>query len=563
MTLPTPLQLTAALLLAITALLLRLYHIATHRRPYTTIPYNQPSTRQLLGDIPSLNAEAQRVRDPARMTASSFAALRSPIIQLFLAPFWKPLVFVNDTREVEDLLQNRTRDFDKALSIVEPFRPVVPGASICKVKGPLWVAQVRLWSDVISVGYLRDVAAPLMHAAAEELVALFGAKAEVAGGRPFWVAEDFKIATFDVIWKAMLGTDLQGLRNEREAVVSEADGIVQEESLDAPANMATAPKCDEWNAGMYFMGVIPATVMSPLPRVLHFFYSLTPTYRKHWATKNKLKEECFESSRARLAEDGADEKKDVCALDRALRRFAKVSRSDVYKPTTDDMYDELLLLLMSGHETTASLLAWTAKILTNAPTEQTKLRSALHAHFPKPGTPSPGDILAADIPYLDASIEELVRIANIVPELVRETSRDTEVLGHRIPKGTTVVSSLYVGNKPFPPDIVPNEVRSENSRNNKGEFKSFWQEDIDEYRPERWLMDDGTFDAKALPRLAFSTGPRPCSGRKFAQTNFRIMLVVLITNLEFLPIPEELNSNDATLGLSRSPCHCFARIKAI
>lgn len=75
-----------------------------------------------------------------------------------------------------------------------------------------------------------------------------------------------------------------------------------------------------------------------------------------------------------------------------------------------------------------------------------------------------------------------------------------------------MVSSLYVGNKPFPSDVVPDEVRGENSRNNKGGFKSFWQSDMDEYHPERWLLDDGTFDAKALPRLAFSTGPRPCSG---------------------------------------------------
>lgn len=347
MALHPPLQLTVVLWLALTALLFRLYHIATHRRPYTTIPYNQPSTRLFFGDIANLQAEAQRVRDPTKSMLTQFHKLRSPIIQLFLAPFWKPLVFVNDTREIEDLIQNRSREFDKAPSSVDPFRPIVPGASICKVKGPEWIAQVRLWSDVISVGYLRDVAAPLMHASALELVSLFKAKAAVADGKPFWVAEDFRIATFDVIWKAILGTDLHGLRNEREAVVDHAGELVQEASRDAPAVLATAPKCDEWNAGMYFMGVIPATVMSPFPRVLHFLYSLTPTYRRHWAIKARLKEECFKKSQARSVEEGASEKKDVCALDRALRKFAKVSPNDVYKPTTDDMYDEMLLLLMA------------------------------------------------------------------------------------------------------------------------------------------------------------------------------------------------------------------------
>lgn len=281
---------------------------------------------------------------------AQFRKLQSPIIQLFLAPFWKPLIFINDTREVEDLIQNRSKEFDKAPSSVDPFRPIVPGASICKVRGPEWIAQVRLWSDVISVGYLRDVAAPLMHASALELVALFKTKARVANGRPFWIAEDFRIATFDVIWKAILGTDLHGLRNEREAVVGNTPNLVQEASTDEPVDMATAPKSDEWNAGMYFMGVIPATVMSPFPRALHFLYSLTPTYRRHWAIKVRLKEECFKSSRTRLVEEGSGEKKDVCALDRALRRFAKVSSNDIYKPTMDDMYDEVLLLLMAVSE---------------------------------------------------------------------------------------------------------------------------------------------------------------------------------------------------------------------
>lgn len=351
---PTPLQLTVALGLILLTITLRLWHLAYHRRPYPGIPYNPPSTRRLFGDIAELTAEAQAKGDPSKMTFVQFARLRSPVIQLFLAPFWKPMVYVNDTREIEDLLQNRTREFDKSHSTVEPFRPLVPGASICKVKGPVWKAQVRLWTDIISVGYLRDVAAPIMYATALELADLFRAKAEVAGGRPFWVAEDYKIATFDVIWKAMLGSDLQGVNMERNAVLEGARSLPQPASTDEAANLAMAPKSDEWEAAVYFLSLIPSTLMSPIPRLLHFLYSLTPTWRRHWATKTRLMKELIESSRARFADLGdlkndetVAEKRDVCALDRALRKFAKVSPADVYRPTTDDMYDELFLLLMS------------------------------------------------------------------------------------------------------------------------------------------------------------------------------------------------------------------------
>ncbi|KUI57025.1 Cytochrome P450 3A16 [Cytospora mali] len=565
------LPVTIASLLIVLTPLLYLYRLAFHRRPYHGIPYNPHSTRRLFGDIPELTAEARRAGDPSKMTFVQFANLRSPVIQLFLMPFWKPMVYVSDTREVEDLLQNRSREFDKSQATVAPFRPLVPGASICKVKGPLWKAQVRLWTDIISVGFLRNQAAPTMYHSAMELVELFKAKAKVSDGRPFYVAEDFKIATFDVIWKAMLGSDQNGINKEREMVLQWANAIKQPDSKDEPSELAMAPKSDEWEAAVYFLSLIPSTLMSPIPGLLHFIYSLTSTWRRHWGTKKRLMKELIEQSKERFADLGdtkndesVAEARDICALDRALRRFAKVSPADVYRPTTDDMYDELFLLLMSGHETTATLLAWMAKILTNAPVEQAKLRDALRAYFPSsPKTPPVEAILAADIPYLDASIEELVRVGNIIPEVVREASCDTELLGRRIPKGATVVCSTYVAHKPFDEKTVPESARSANSRVNKMGYGAIWQQDMDEYHPERWMRDDGSFDAKAVPKLAFSAGPRGCFGRKFAQQQFRIMLVVMVLNFEYLPIPEELNSYDAFSKLTRSPCQCFVRMNPI
>ncbi|KAI3397319.1 hypothetical protein diail_10976 [Diaporthe ilicicola] len=557
----------AAIALPILTLLAFLYQRATHRRPYPGIPYNPHSTRRLLGDMPELTAEAQRHRDPAKMMLAQFERLGSPVIQLFLMPFWRPMVYVSDTREVEDVLQNRLRDFDKSPALVLPFKPLVPGSSLAKVKGPEWRAQVRLWSDIISVGFLRSQAAPIMHRTAEQLVELWRARARVADGRPFWAQGDFKISTYDVIWKALLGSEVKAVNSEREAVLERAHAIAQPDSKDEPAEMAVAPMREEYEAGTYFVDLIPATLMSPIPGVLHFLWSLTPTWRRHWATKRRMMSELLELSKARFADLGdakGDEDvakaRDVCALDRALRRFGKVSPNDVYRPTMDDMFDELFLLLVSGHETTASLLSWTVKLLTNAPVEQGKLRAALQAHFPcSPQTPPVEAILAANIPYLDASIEELVRKSNVIPEVVREAACDTELLGHRVPKGATLVCSTYVAHKPFD---VPDSARSATSRDNRT-YSAFWQQDLDEFHPERWLRDDGSFDAKALPKLAFSAGTRACFGRKFATQQFRIVLVVMLLNFELLPIPDDLNSFDAFSKITRSPCQCFVRVNPI
>lgn len=159
--------------------------------------------------------------------------------------------------------------------------------------------------------------------------------------------------------------------------------------------MAVAPMCQEFEAGTYFRDLIPSTLMSPIPGVLHFLWSLTPTWRRHWATKRRLMTELLELSKARFADlggakddEGVAKLRDVCALDRALRRFGQVSPDDVYRPTIEDMFHQLFLLLVSvgvlrrvssrrlgsrghetsiyrpeltctrqGHETTASLLS--------------------------------------------------------------------------------------------------------------------------------------------------------------------------------------------------------------
>ncbi|KAG6367243.1 hypothetical protein INS49_001428 [Diaporthe citri] len=170
--------------LPILTLLAYLCHRATHRRPYNGIPYSPHSTRRLFGDMPELTTEAQRHRDPARMLLSQFERLGSPIIELFLMPFWPPLVQVEDTLEIENLLQNRLREFDKSPAHVLPFKPIVPGSSLAKVKGPERRAQ---------------------------LIELWRFRARVVGDRPVCFRDNFKIATYYAFWKALLGLDVNAV----------------------------------------------------------------------------------------------------------------------------------------------------------------------------------------------------------------------------------------------------------------------------------------------------------------------------------------------------------------
>lgn len=142
------------------------------------------------------------------------------------------------------------------------------------------------------------------------------------------------------------------------------------------------------------------------------------------------------------------------------------------------------------------------------------LRLALQNTAESASPPVVADILSVDIPYLDATIEEINRHANTVPLLVRVATVDTNILGYKIPKGATVMCNSQFVTKPHE---VKEEMRSQSSRAvGEKRGRGFQMQNLDEFLPERWLVRDknGTevFDGSALTRLTFGLGPRGCFG---------------------------------------------------
>lgn len=113
------------------------------------------------------------------------------------------------------------------------------------------------------------------------------------------------------------------------------------------------------------------------------------------------------------------------------------------------------------------------------------------------------------IHYLEATMEEAVRLGNIHPRLVRIATVDTQILGYPIPKGANVVFSSYVAEKPVE---IPEEQRSKRSQQTKVNFRKHYDDDMEAFVPERWLNEKGEFDSHQFPTLAFSAGPRVCYG---------------------------------------------------
>jgi cytochrome P450 len=208
---------------------------------------------------------------------------------------------------------------------------------------------------------------------------------------------------------------------------------------------------------------------------------------------------------------------------------------------------------------------WAVLYLADNQEIQMKLRSHLQSiynlAYQECREPSVTDITQTTAPYLEAVIEEILRCSTVVPLLSRMSKHNTTLLGHMIPKGTTI---MFVTNGPdfLQPGIpVPEEVRSESSKNARDRVGTWSTDDISIFKPERWIEKDengeDVFNASKGPMLPFGGGTRGCFGRRLAYLELRVVLLLLVWNFEFLPLPEKLRSyrpfEKITVETVRSP----------
>jgi cytochrome P450 len=181
----------------------------------------------------------------------------------------------------------------------------------------------------------------------------------------------------------------------------------------------------------------------------------------------------------------------------------------------DDLVNQLMTFLAAGHETTASAMAWAAYLLCKHPETQTRLRAELHSEIPNLLDPS-SQITSADIdrlPYLNAVLNETMRVFPPVPLTLREAACDTTIQGSFVPRGTTVV-------------ICPWAINTSTH---------LWGPDAREFNPDRWLGQGKANTGGAESNYAITTflhGPRSCIGKDFAKAEFACLVASLVGRFE-------------------------------
>lgn len=165
--------------------------------------------------------------------------------------------------------------------------------------------------------------------------------------------------------------------------------------------------------------------------------------------------------------------------------------------TDSEIRDELVTMVIAGHETVAASLAWTLMLLAEHQPAQDRLRAELAGHEGPVSLVGHRDAL----PWTRAVIDEALRLYPPAWALSRRSYGPDVVGGHDVPAGTLVIISPWlVHRRPDP-----------------------WTDPL-AFRPERFL-DPGDARTAYLP---FGQGPRLCIGREFALGEMVLVLGELL-----------------------------------
>jgi cytochrome P450 len=186
----------------------------------------------------------------------------------------------------------------------------------------------------------------------------------------------------------------------------------------------------------------------------------------------------------------------------ALREVSK--ENDALSP--DDVRDELLTLLLAGHETTATTLTWAWWFLDRAPQAAERLRAEI-ADVMGDRTPDYDDV--DRLPFTTAVVSETLRLRPAAWVVERQVVAPVDLAGLRPPVGTILTISPWVLHRD----------------------PASWPEPH-AFVPERWLNGEGHYDdsAPGQPRgawLPFGAGSHVCVGAAFAWTEAVLVLAML------------------------------------
>ena len=227
-----------------------------------------------------------------------------------------------------------------------------------------------------------------------------------------------------------------------------------------------------------------------------------------------IDETIYQEIATRRTEDNS-QRQDILSLLMSAKDEAGFGMKDY------ELRDELMTLMLAGHETTATAIAWALYWVHRYPEIKAKLR----AEIASLGT-DPDPMELAKLPYLDAVCKETLRIYPVAMlTLPRTVLEPTELMGYKLEVGQVLMGCIYLLHQRE--DIYPEHHK---------------------FKPDRFLNRE--FNPYEF--FPFGGGKRRCIGEALAKLEMKLVLATIISGYE-LELESNLPETPARRGVTLAP----------
>jgi cytochrome P450 len=332
-----------------------------------------------------------------------------------------------------------------------PVRPVMGPSSVIVLTGPEHMRQRKLLLPPFHGERMREYEETIVDATRKDM-------ATWPLGAPMRLQERTRTITLEVILRAVFGVEAERMDALRSAI----GGLL-------------AP-------------------MSALRMVL--FALRRPTFERPpgeiGRALARLDAVIYEELSRRRAQRDLAERTDILSL------LMQARDEDGQAMTDGELRDELVTLLLAGHETTATSVAWAVERLVRHPDKLRRLVAEIDAQATDRRSASGGE------EYMNAVVNETLRVRPVVPIVARLLQEELQVGDYALPRGTRVTPSIYLTNRN--PRVYANP---------------------ESFQPERFLQDG----PDTFAWIPFGGGIRRCIGASFAQLEMKLMLRTMLADL--------------------------------
>lgn len=433
---------------------------STNKGHQTPTPQIAPGPRGhfLLGSLLDVGRDPIRYYQTSRRRYGDVIRFRS-----YGKNAWHFLAHPDD---IEYVLQSNWRNYAKGFFFSRRLRLLI-GDGLFTSEGDLWLRQRRLTQPAFHRQRLGEWAT-ITTDATEELLRDWQPLQK--SGEPFDVTTEMMRLTLQVVGRTLFSTDLG----------AEAEKIYG----------ALTIALDHISYRMFH----PLSPPENIP---------TPRNRRFQAARQVLDDVSLAMIRERRRQgtDTGD-----------LLSMLLLARDEDTGEGMDDrqLRDEIMTILMAGHETTAVALSWTWWLLSQHPEVWERLQAELGSAL-SGRTPSIEDV--PNLPYTRMIIQEAMRVYPPIWAMTRQAVEDDTIRGYHIAAGSTIIVMQYITHR----------------------HPDFWQ-NPDRFDPENFAPEY----SESRPRFAyfpFGGGPRGCLGNSFAMMEAQLILATIAQRHRLQPVP--------------------------